>query len=312
MNIKFTEGDKVLGQRIDDLTLLIVILSITVAVWESNHLIQKKVWTSTRRLSLKLIYRFGLSVFTVALISLLASYTVSLLSDDQILLPGFKQTLGFAFRINLFLHCVNAISQYNKALSKSQLQEEQLKKQTSEAKLEALKNQIQPHFLFNNLNTLASIIEEDPSIAVKYLNKLSKVYRYLLQNTGVNLVSLKEELEFLESYLFLLRIRFQDSLNIDVDLANPNGHKIPPATLQLLVENAIKHNEVSSSFPLKIHISEQSDKIVVKNAKKLRSNKPEKSGLGLANIKDRYMILTTTIPEVLETEDNYIVKLPII
>lgn len=311
LNIKFTEGDKVLTTNLGNTWLLCLILVLTTLIWESNRLSESSQFKTSSRLSSKLIFRFFLSVGIIIIISTFSSFAIGLALKNGDALPALKQIIGFTFRINLFLHCINAIYTYNKELSTTRLEATQLKKESTEAKLEALKSQVNPHFLFNNLNTLTSIIEENPKMAVKYVSELAKVYRYILKSEHEDLVSLREELAFLDSYVFLLKIRFQDSLILDIQLNNPNGHKIPPSTLQLLVENAIKHNEVSSMNPLKVSIFEQNDTIVVKNNINLRTDNPEKSGIGLDNITNRYALLAETKPKVISEAETFIVKLPI-
>ncbi|GAB4229535.1 MAG: hypothetical protein Tsb0034_01140 [Ekhidna sp.] len=312
LNIKFTEGDKILSNKVDDTTLACAVLLITLVVWESNHFIQKLRLGSSFRLSNKLIIKFGMSLIAVMGISVLASLLIGNISADQQTLPGFKQTLGFAFRINLFLHCINAIYQYNSELGKSKLEAERLKKESTEAKLDALRKQISPHFLFNSLNILSSVIEKDGSLAIEYVKKLSTVYRYLLKNEQQPLVSLKEELDFLEAYIFLLRIRFQEGLHVSIDIKDAEHQQIPPSTLQLLIENAIKHNEISKSKPLSITIGQSGSFLIISNTKQPRRNKTEASGIGLQNITNRYRLLSIDSPTINEQKDEFTVQLPII
>ena len=312
LNIKFTEGDKALSTELGNGWLLSLVLILTVLVWEGNRILQNFSFEKVSKLLQKLLYRFLASVLLVAVISVLSSFIVGILLKTDIMLPGFKQTLGFTFRINLFLHCINAIFQYNRALSYSKIEAEKLKKQSTEAQLEALRHQVNPHFLFNSLNVLSSVIEEDTKLGVKYVNELSKVYRYLLRSENEHLVDLTEEISFLESYTFLLKIRFQQNLNIRIQLENPKDQRIPPSTLQLLIENAIKHNEVSKAKPLNISIIQQNGHLIVENNINLRNEKITSSGVGLENIKNRYTLLASEIPQVEKSEEQFIVRLPAI
>ena len=311
LNIKFTEGDKVLTTNLGNVWLFALILILTILVWEGNRLFQNSTFASNS-LPQKLVLRFFLSIVLVTTISIVSSYIVGQTLNTATSLPGFKQTLGFTFRINLFLHCINAIYQYNKALSDSRLETERLKKQSTEAQLEALRNQVNPHFLFNSLNVLTSVIESDKSLGVKYVNELSKVYRYLLRSEKEHLVSLDDEISFLESYIFLLKIRFQKNLEINMNLQEAPAQRIPPSTLQLLIENAIKHNEVSKKNPLTISIKQENGHIVVHNNMNLRSERIESSGVGLENIKNRYLLLTSMPPLVEKSEEHFLVRLPVI
>ncbi|MEO1256827.1 MAG: histidine kinase, partial [Bacteroidota bacterium] len=250
------------------------------------------------------------SIVLVTIIAVLSSYTVGLALNTEFALPGFKQTLGFTFRINLFLHCINAIYQYNRELANTKLEAERLKKQSTEAQLEALRNQVNPHFLFNSLNVLISVIEENADLGVKYVGELSKVYRYLLRSEKEHLVDLKDEISFLESYIFLLKIRFQKNLDIKLQLEKVDDQQIPPSTLQLLIENAIKHNEVSKKHPLKITIEQQNGHITIQNSLNPRNEKAESSGVGLKNIRSRYTLLTSVAPIVESSDQYFTVRLP--
>lgn len=311
LNIKFTEGDKALSTNLSDLTLFFVIISLTISVWECNHLIERT-RVRVEKITSRLIYQFLISIGVVIILSIITSYAIGIITIQEALLPGFKQALGFAFRINLFLHCINAIYQYNKELNNTQLEAERLKKQSTEAQLETLRNQVNPHFLFNSLNILTSIIEEDTKTAVKYVSELSKVYRYLLKNEQENLVQLEEELDFIESYVFLLKLRFHENLEIDIITDENTKQSIPPFTLQLLIENAIKHNEVSSYHKLKISIHQQNDHLIVENNTRARTDNSKRSGIGLSNITNRYQLLTSSKPEISNETEKFIVRLPVI
>ncbi len=199
-------------------------------------------------------------------------------------------------------------------LKKSIHEKERLEKENVQSQLEILKNQVKPHFLFNSLNTLASIIPDDPDLAVDYVQKLSKVYRYILEIKDKKLIPLSEEINCITAYLFMLKIRFGDNLivNIKDDNFVAQDH-IVPLSLQLLVENAVKHNIISSKKPLHINIyKEKKGQLIVKNNLQKKEQIMPSTGTGLNNIRSRYEILSNDAVEVLTTQNEFIVTLPLI
>ncbi len=191
---------------------------------------------------------------------------------------------------------------------------EQLKNQQIKTQYEVLQNQMSPHFLFNSLNTLACIIPEDSEAAVSFTEKLSEVYRYILNNKNRELVQLKEELNFVKSYLFLLRMRYPDNLNFTFNIDEKfYSMTIPPLTLQMLVENAIKHNIVSKSKPLHIDIyMDKGKSVVVKNNLQKKTSAEASTKTGLENIRKRYRILGNKEIDVMTSASNFMVAVPLI
>lgn len=181
------------------------------------------------------------------------------------------------------------------------------------AQFDALKNQLDPHFLFNSLNVLTSLIEENPAMASKFTTSLSKVYRYVLEQKNKELVTLEEELKFAELYMSLLSMRFEDSIvySAPAHLKNPNA-KVVPLSLQLLLENAVKHNQVMPSRKLMISIAEENGALVITNNLQRKEVLKESMGFGLRNIRDRYALLTSQPVEIIQTEKEFRVIIPII
>jgi two-component system LytT family sensor kinase len=190
---------------------------------------------------------------------------------------------------------------------------EQLRNQQIRTQYEVLQNQMSPHFLFNSLNTLTTIIAEDPKSAIVFTEQLSEVYRYILQNKERELVTLTEELDFVKSYLYLLKIRYPDNLQVEVRV-NDHGYLcIPPLTLQMLVENAIKHNVVSKSKPLHVEIYVEKEKwVVVKNNLQKKDILEKSTQTGLDNIRKRYEYLKVKNMDVRISENDFIVAVPLI
>lgn len=181
----------------------------------------------------------------------------------------------------------------------------------AKAELEFLKMQIDPHFLFNNFSTLTSLIEEDSQLAVEYVQQLSNIYRHVLKDKEHHVVPLKEELEFIRSYLFLYEARYQESLMVKIDIPDSLMNKgIATATMQLLVENAIKHNSISRQSPLKIEILADQDGIVIKNNINPVTTQRASKGIGLKNITERYQLLGNEVVSIKHDDDFFWVRVP--
>jgi len=205
--------------------------------------------------------------------------------------------------------------------------EEILKREKLSLEYESLKNQVNPHFLFNSLNTLSSLVYVDQDKAVKFIKQLSEVYRYVLEIKDIEFVPLKTEIDFVKNYCFLQKIRFSENLKININLNNSGNIMVIPLSIQLLVENAIKHNVITSEKPLMIDIFSDEKYIIVKNnlqvkktIKENRNDKNRDSHVGLENIKLRYKYLLKedVIIKNPETENigskpkEFIVKIPLI
>ncbi len=191
---------------------------------------------------------------------------------------------------------------------------ERVKSQQIRSELNTLKNQVSPHFLFNSLNTLVALINENPKQAIKFTEHLSHGYRYILQNREKEIVDLKSELDFTQGFCYLMQIRFEDSIKLNVDVADKfNRYYAAPLTLQMLVENAVKHNIVSNAKPLQIDIYIENDKyIVVRNNLQRKTEGVKSLKTGLENIVQRYKHLSNEPVAITETEDTFKVALPLI
>ncbi len=190
------------------------------------------------------------------------------------------------------------------------LENEHLKSENLLVQLSSLKNQLNPHFLFNSLNTLSWLINEDKEKSQRYLQKLSQVLRYSLSMQEQSLVPLKEELTLVDSYIFLLQIRFGNNLQIIKNIEDVQ-FKIPPLSLQLLIENAIKHNVISTASPLSIWIELRDNVLIVRNTHKPKPNS-EGTGIGLVNLNERFKILASQEVEIEQNEKEFKVVLPLI
>lgn len=202
--------------------------------------------------------------------------------------------------------------------SHQQVQKQKIKEQTflagsASAKFDALKNQLDPHFLFNSLNVLTGLIDENPEKAQQFTTALSKVYRYVLEQKNKELISLDEELDFARTYISLLGMRFEDSILTEIpDRSSQPEYKIVPLSLQLLLENAVKHNLLSPRQPLRIKVYEEGGMLVVENSLNIKEAIGHKTGFGLENIKQRYALLSPQKINIEKTENQFIIKLPLL
>lgn len=190
------------------------------------------------------------------------------------------------------------------------LQEENISSQ-----FETLKSQVNPHFLFNSLNVLSSLIFIDQEKAAKFVRQLSKVYRYVLDHRDLDTITLSEELPFIESYIYLLKTRFDQNLSVEVNIPmRVREKKVAPMVIQLLLENAIKHNVISKTRPLsvKLDVSEDESYLSVANNLQLKSSTERSSHIGLDNIRKRYDYLSGRKVEIINDMENFMVKIPLL
>jgi LytS/YehU family sensor histidine kinase len=191
---------------------------------------------------------------------------------------------------------------------------EKLRRENVQAQLDTLRSQVNPHFLFNSLNTLTSLVHDNPDLSVEFIQKLSRTYRYVLEIRDRELITLGEEMECVHAYLFLLNTRFGDNLKVNISIpGEAEKLYLAPLSLQLLIENAIKHNVVSNRKPLQIFIEvKDGDTLVVRN--NLQKKEQEQAGTrsGLENIRNRYALLVKREIEVKESAEEFTVTLPLI
>ncbi len=310
LNIRFTGGDRLVGVNLPDWYLGVIILLMVAALWEGNLLIQKFLRVSLRKIH-PLIINFLVSLVWVLIVSVVPLFFIpeGMVSFNE----NFRLTLAFVFRVNLFLHSINAIVYYINQLKDAQIETQKLKRQTVEAQFEALRNQVNPHFLFNSFNVLSNLVYKDPDTSARFIEQLAKVYRYLIYHQENKLVPLTEELEFIEAYLYLLEIRFSENLQVQINLPeNIIGWQIAPVSLQLLIENAIKHNTLSQNRPLHLILSMDNGYISVSNNVQPKSEVQNSTGVGLQNIVKRYRFLTDKAVEIENNNGRFTVRLPLI
>ncbi|MDA9087376.1 2TM domain-containing protein [Polaribacter sp.] len=217
-----------------------------------------------------------------------------------------------SFGISAFIHARGFMIQWKNSVKQESTKQEIVAK-TETAKFESLKNQLDPHFLFNSLNVLTSLIGENPAQAERFTTKLSKVYRYVLEQRNKDLVPIEEELKFAKTYMELLGMRFEEAVQFNIpDTISNNELKIVPLSLQLLLENAVKHNVVSTSKPLTINIYEEGSYLIITNNVNPKQAIGKSTKIGLQNIADRYGLITDKGVKIENNNKTFKVSLPLL
>lgn len=297
---------------------------ITAAIWMGCRFTM--IWARTRyplfgQVKKRLWVEMSVILLYVLLINNVLGLIVFKDCDNQLRGAGYMLTPGdiaidsnAATILCTMLVCAIYESVYFVSeLRKSVEEKELLKRESLQAQLYALKTQVNPHFLFNNLNTLSAVIPDNPGAAIDFVQQLSKVYRHILEVRDEQSIALKEELEVLEAYAFLLKTRFGENLNISIRVADELlQQRVVPLSLQILMENAIKHNIVSSAKPLRIDIYAGNEHLVVSNTLQKKNQLVESTGIGLDNIRNRYRLLGNKKVEVEEGPESFTVRIPLI
>ena len=264
-----------------------------------------------KRLIVQVLWTIGLSMAIIVFAILLNSvYWHQEITSDLFISQGyFMMKVAFTF---LFVSTIltNAIM-FFKNWKEAAVQQEKLKREQLALQYETLKSQVNPHFLFNNLNSLTSLISSNPEKAIDFVKKLSEVYRYVLDQKDCELVALVTELKFLESYVYLQQIRFGTNLDVQINISNKN-FKVIPLSVQMLVENAIKHNEISDRNPLQISIFSDDDQYLVIENRLHKKSGSEGSGTGIQNISDRYGFFTDKKVLITFNSEKFKVSIPLL
>ena len=321
VNVQLMEALPYYGLPVAQGYVLLLFVVSVVLLWEGNRLIENNLAAIGRALRWRghpLLLAFLLSLpLTLAVVGgpalLLGRYGQPLPPGKLRL--GLKLMLAVGFRINLFLNTISAGLYVLRALRQSQVEAEQLKKISLQAQFQSLTDQVNPHFLFNNLNVLSTLLYQDVNQAGEFLQQLSKVYRYVLQNQEKEVVEVAAELEFMESCAYLLRTRFRDSLRIEITVPDAlRACYTVPVALQMLLENALKHNVSSRNRPLLIEVFATPDQqqLVVRNTRQPKAAVEPSTNLGLENIRRRYGFISAQPVEVEADEARFTVRLPLL
>jgi len=262
---------------------------------------------------------FGIGGAT--LVTIIAIFFLRLFAEIAIGGEGFAefwqgekiQYYYISFIISIVVTVIFYVVYYYRFKQESKVKEQKIIAGTASAQFDALKNQLDPHFLFNSLNVLTSLIEENPEAATRFTTALSKVYRYVLEQKNKQLVTLEEELKFAKLYMSLIKMRFEDSIvfQIPEQLSNPEA-KVVPLSLQLLLENAVKHNQVTPNNKLYITITEEASKLIIQNNYQPKKVIRKGTGVGLQNITKRYQLLTDRAVTIAQDEKKFRVSIPLL
>ena len=283
--------------------------------WWFDYLSKRISWRnqSVKRLIYGAVGSVIVTMILLAILNFVVSVVIYDSSIQEFLNDQETEWYVFGLIITLIVSSIYHAIYFYKASQAQKVNEQKTIARSATAQFDALKNQLDPHFLFNSLNVLVSLIEENPKAATKFTTSLSKVYRYVLEQRNKELVSVDEELKFARTYVGLLKTRFEDSIEIEIpDQGSIENVKVVPLSLQLLIENAVKHNIVSSNKPLKLKIYEQDQFLVIENNLQKKQVIKESSGVGLQNIESRYRLLTNRQMTINETTDTFKVSVPIL
>ena len=296
-----------------------LIYGIGILSWATHVIIREKIRATYPELKQSAMRISLLSLCIIPFMS--ASVLFIFMLYDSLHLLGYKMSvddlklgLVVGFSINLIFETLYETDYILEKYKESQQEKEAIHQMAMQQEFDTLKSQVNPHFLFNCFNTLSSLISEDKTKAEAFLNELSKVYRYLLQNNEDGLSTLQSEVQFVQSYYRLLQTRHGDAvqLNIEID-KRYDLYLLPSMSLQLLIENVVKHNVVSKNAPLEIDIfTIAGNKLVVNNNLMRRIAKAPSNKVGLENIKAKYLLLNQPGFQVMEDEKNFTVVLPLI
>lgn len=262
----------------------------------------------------RLLYQFGITIVMYIIMDpMLDILCVGFLWDSYPDPFSLDMTVSSLVVLFLFMTIYESVYLYEQ-LKQSIQEKEQLQRENIQSQLEGLKSKVNPHFLFNSLNTLSYLIPEDPDKSVKFVQKMSKVYRYILEMSDEKLIPLQKELDFLNSYIFLLKERFEENLQVEIVIPDSRmKDQIIPLSLQILFENAIKHNVISSAKPLHIKVLiGENNKLIVENNLQKKKQIQDSTKFGLENIKNRYRFFSDETVDVISTATSFIVSLPLI
>ena len=281
-----------------------------------DYLNSRFVWTKALkryRLFIGIVGSIIITVFTVFLVRIIEEVAIEGKTYQQFIENEnptyYFNVLLVTIFFSVFFHAVH----FYKELQKKKVTEQKIIAGTASAQFDALKNQLDPHFLFNSLNVLSSLIDENPRQAQKFTSGLSKVYRYVLEQKNKELVTVDEELKFAKTYMSLLKMRFEDSIIFEAPetASNPES-KVVPLSLQLLLENAVKHNMVTPSKPLHIKIHEDRGNLIIENNLQEKQIVKKSSGVGLNNIRQRYDLLTQRQVYINKTTSDFQIAIPML
>jgi len=290
--------------------------------WEVNDWLIRRDKKSTSTTSLNVSDSIKILLLTLAIVMPVAAmiYYLGIFQFNEICAidadnPWLRFRIDFlrAALLGASLSIFNQFYHITEEKKAIELSMNKLKKEMMTSKFNSLRSQISPHFLFNSLNTLTSLMYEDRDLASDFVSRLASCYRYILDNREEDLVSLEKELQFLDSFIFMMKVRHDGAISIHVNV--PNKHHsslIPTLSIQMLVENALKHNYYSKEHPINIEIFTKNNRLVIQNNIKKRIDSQESTQLGLANIKNRYGFYTSDKVSIIDDGKAFEVSMPLL
>jgi len=308
------EGSSPNGLAVNILISSVFLIGIVIVDYHLVNYINKAKWLQ-KRLFLRLIFEaFSLCALAVCFV-LLGNLPFRYNGDitDYIYLIVEREAAVASILVNIICVVVLEFFFHMQSGKKREAEYQQMQIENAEMQYQQLKGQINPHFLFNSLNILVSLINKDAERATSYTKKLSDVYRYVLTYDTQDTVTVAQEADFIRNYIHILKIRFDKGLEVKLNLPEQvRDRKIIPMTLQILTENAIKHNIVSASRPLKIEIRGDEGYITVTNRVTLRSKTEPSTGIGLKNLSQKYKYLSGSDIIISANEKEFTVKIPLL
>ncbi|WNJ17287.1 histidine kinase [Pontibacter sp. G13] len=292
---------------------LTVILLLWVGIWGLSRLLDVRLPWSENTLRRFFIQLLLSTLYSLLVINLTYWMFMRIFQDVTPLMEQFLVLNVYGLILMAPIFSVNVVMFVMMKWKQSMLLSEKLKQENIQSRLESLRSHVDPHFLFNSLNILSSLIDKDADAAQDFLSSFSEVYRYVLKNKQEELVPLSRELQFIDAYVFMLRQRFRDQMQIEMDIPPAANRKmIPPMAVQMLVENAIKHNKASDKQPLLIRMYVEDGYLIVQNTYRPLAKKPAGANSGLDNLRKRYGYLSSRDIEILPIEDYFTVKIPLL
>lgn len=317
--IKISSGPELLNQG-TLFAFLMLVFQLEFFIWLGTKFFSKLTYTTpneyVRKAIIRLILFFLLAFFISILIFVLFIIAIFLINNEDIsqLMPHILKTEYKGFLIGagsgyLFGSLAFFYFQWIDSLKREQKQrEEKLIFQ-----YETLKNQVNPHFLFNSLNTLSSLVSKDAKLSEEFIQKFSSIYRYILGNTNHDDVNLQQEINFVKDYFYLQKVRDNGKIEMKINAKNAENYRILPISLQMLVENAFKHNIATRKEPLiiSIDLNEQERIVTVSNHLRPKTQIEESSKIGLNNLSERNKLMTGREIEIIQSESDFIVHVPL-
>ena len=301
--------------RLKDYLFYLFMASVVWVVNVKIHYLLRKQLYQIRKIFPRLLVRYSIGIIISFLITLLFLFIWNRLLHNSIFTYDTIAKLQvIIILVTMQISSIYEIAYLNNERESDIVKMERTEKSKIQAELDVLKNQIDPHFIFNSLNTLSYLISQDQVSAKRFNDTLAKVYRYILIKKEKDLVQLKEEIEFAMNFFYLLKIRYQQGLVMKIEIDNiiSENYLLPPLSIQILIENAIKHNHFTEKNPLRIEVKVVEEHVTVTNNRHVKQFEIQSSQIGLKNLSERYKLITNSVISITDNKDYFRVTLPIL